>query len=78
MKIPALNTIQTIALTGVITSLCSQLGLSIAEKTVEGFWKLYPVWAGVFLIGSLIRIFYKGELDDHHHAHEGHAGHDHA
>jgi hypothetical protein len=72
MKNLELNLIQSIAFTGVIVSLASQLGLFIISKHVERFWAVYPVWVAVFVIGSLLRKYgNNSHADDHehHHAH---------
>lgn len=75
MKNLELNLIQSIAFTGIIVSLASQLGLFIIEKHVERFWAVYPVWVVVFIIGSLLR---KYGSTDHNHHHASDHEHNHA
>jgi len=48
MKIPSLNTLQSIAFTGFITSSVAQAGLLVLKKEVYDFWYVYPVFAIIF------------------------------
>jgi hypothetical protein len=36
-------------------------------KSVADMWALYPTWAGVFLLGTVIRLLDNGEEEHHHH-----------
>jgi len=72
MKIPTLNTLQSIAFTGFITSSVAQAGLLVFKKEVYDFWYVYPVFALIFLIGTVLRYtsFANGRADHHHHGHD--------
>jgi hypothetical protein len=61
------NFIQSLAFTGLVVSLASQLGLLLLGKDVPLFWIVYIVWAAVFAAGTAQRIWGKPEEDDHHH-----------
>ena len=69
MKLPHLNTFQAIAFTGFITSAVAQAGLLLFSKEVDNFWMVYPVFAGVFLFGTILRYtkLANGHVDHHHH-----------
>ncbi len=71
MKNLHLTLIQTIAVTGLVVSGAAEIGMYFTHKTVPNFWMLYPIWAGVFIVGTLIRVY--GSPDDHHHHHHHHA-----
>jgi hypothetical protein len=69
----SLNTMQMLAVTGIIISLFAQLILLLVGKEVHNFWAVYPTWVGVFGIGSLFKHFgpaaHHHHGDDHHHDH---------
>ncbi|SDK30168.1 hypothetical protein SAMN05421823_102396 [Catalinimonas alkaloidigena] len=67
MKYLELNAIQSISVTGVITSVMAQGFLYLFDKTVDQFWALYPSWVAIFLIGTLVRVYRGKHLDHHHH-----------
>lgn len=54
-----LNALQSISVTGVITSLLAQLILILIGKHVHLFWALYPSWVIIFLVGTVVR-YYRG------------------
>lgn len=62
-----LNFFQTIAVTGLCTTAAAQIGLMLIDKQVENFWMLYPSFAAMFLLGSVIKYFHLDQVDDHHH-----------
>lgn len=59
-----INFFQTIALTGIVTSLVANAGLLLAEKSVNQFWMVYLVWVMVFIASSFIKA---EDPHDHHH-----------
>ena len=65
-----LNLFQTMAITGVVLSLASQIGLLVMDKQVNNFWLVYAIWTTVFALSSFIKV---GDDHDHHHGHD----HDH-
>jgi hypothetical protein len=65
-----LNTIQSIAVAGVISSAASQLGLYLLDKQVDNFIYVYPIWVAIFLLGTAIRIYRGGVVEHHHHDHD--------
>ena len=62
-----MNGFQTISIIGVCFSIFCQLLLLLVGKTVTDMWALYPTWAAIFIIGTIIRLLDKGEDDHHHH-----------
>ncbi len=58
-----LNIFQTLALTGLIVSTFSHVGLTLMDKQVDRFWAVYVVWLAVLTLSTLIR----SEGDDEHH-----------
>lgn len=69
------NMLQTIAVTGVCVSAVSQAGLHLIDKSVTNFWALYPTWVGVFIIGTIFKLF--GKPHEHSHEHDHHEHHVH-
>jgi hypothetical protein len=69
-----LNTFQSIAVAGVCTSVASQIGLLLMGKEVANFIYVYPVWVGVFLLGTFVKMNSKSGGHHHHHHHD----HDHS
>ena len=67
MKFMDLNALQSISVTGVITSLVAQVFLLLFDKTVDQFWALYPSWVIIFMVGTLVRVYRGKHLDHHHH-----------
>jgi len=69
MKLPALNTLQAISFTGLITSILAQVGLLLIGKEVYNFYYVYPAFAGIFIVGTILRYtkFANGRADHHHH-----------
>ncbi|HSZ25739.1 MAG TPA: hypothetical protein VK766_08485 [Cytophagaceae bacterium] len=61
----SMNGFQTISIIGVGFSIFCQGLLLLVGKNVEDMWALYPTWAAVFILGTIIRLIDKGE--DHHH-----------
>ncbi|MCS6822952.1 MAG: hypothetical protein NZ529_01560 [Cytophagaceae bacterium] len=61
-----LNGIQAISVVGIIFGVFCQAMLFIIGKKVDTMWALYPTWIAVFIMGTLVRYFSKGD-DDHHH-----------
>jgi hypothetical protein len=61
-----MNGFQTISIIGVGFSIFCQLLLLLVGKNVEDMWALYPTWAAVFMLGTVIRLLDKGEDQDHH------------
>ena len=58
-----LNALQSISVTGVITSLLAQGFLLLLDKTVSTFWALYPSWVVIFLLGSLVRAYRSHDVE---------------
>jgi len=58
--------LQTISVFGIIFSAASQLILWLIDKHIDNIWMLYPTWICIFIIGWLIKKFYKGESHHHH------------
>lgn len=69
-KTYTLNTMQMLAVTGIIISMVAQLALLITGKTVNNFWAVYPTWIGVFGVGSLFKHF--GPAAHHEHGEDHH------
>ena len=67
-----LNMFQSIAISGIILSIASQLGLLIMDKQVDKFWLVYAIWISVFTLSSFIKM-----NDDHSHDHAHDHDHDH-
>ena len=63
-----LNLFQSLALSGIVLSVASQLGLLIMDKQVDRFWLVYAIWMAVFALSSFIKVD-----GDHDHGHD----HDH-
>lgn len=63
----SMNGFQTISIIGVCFSVFCQGLLLLVDKTVTDMWALYPTWAAVFIIGTIIRFLDKGGDHDHHH-----------
>ncbi len=63
----SMNGFQTISIIGVGFSIFCQLILMLVGKNVADMWALYPTWAGVFILGTIIRLLDKGNDDHHHH-----------
>ena len=63
----SLNGFQTISIIGVGFSIFCQGALLLVGKNVEDMWALYPTWAAVFILGTVIRLLDKGHDHDHHH-----------
>ena len=63
-----LNLFQSLALSGIVLSVASQLGLLIMDKQVDRFWLVYAIWMAVFALSSFIKVD-----GDHEHDHD----HDH-
>lgn len=61
----SMNGFQTMSLIGLGFSVFCQGALLLVGKTVADMWALYPTWAFVFLVGTVIRLLDKGE--EHHH-----------
>jgi len=61
-----MNGFQTISIIGVGFSIFCQGMLLLVGKTVNDMWALYPTWAAIFILGTVIRLLDKGE-DYHHH-----------
>jgi len=61
----SLNGFQTLSIIGVVFSIFCQVILLIVGKQVTDMWALYPTWAFIFLLGTVIRLLDKG--DGHHH-----------
>lgn len=68
------NIWQNIAATGLVVSAMSQGGLMLIGREVENFTRLYWVWTGVFLAGTLLKYYYfrNGIEPGHHHHHHHH------
>lgn len=62
-----LNIFQTLAVTGLIVSLVSHVGLTLMQKEVDRFWAVYIVWLTVLTLSTLIRV--EGADHDNHHEH---------
>jgi hypothetical protein len=62
-----MNGFQTISIIGICFSVFCQILLLIVGKSVADMWALYPTWAAIFIIGTVLRLLDKGE--DHHHHH---------
>ncbi len=60
-----MNGIQTLSIIGLVFSIFCQGVLLLVNKNVTDMWALYPTWAGIFLIGTILRLLDKG--GDHHH-----------
>lgn len=69
-KTYTLNTMQMLAVTGIIISLVAQLALLITGKQINNFWAVYPTWIGVFAVGSAFKHF--GPAAQHEHGDEHH------
>jgi uncharacterized membrane protein YbhN (UPF0104 family) len=68
LKNYTLNTIQSIAITGLVISFVAQIGLLIVGREINHFWYLYPSWVIIFGIGALLKQFAPAPHDhDHHH-----------
>lgn len=65
-----LNMIQSLSLVGLIVSGFAQLGLKLIEKNVPDFWLVYPIWIGVLVLGTIIKMLRMDQFDDHHHHHQ--------
>lgn len=65
-----LNMIQSLSIVGLIVSGFAQLGLRFIEKDVPNFWYVYPIWMGVLVFGTIIRILRMDQVDEHHHHHD--------
>jgi hypothetical protein len=63
----SMNGFQTLSVIGVVFSIFCQTILLFTGKTVEDMWALYPTWAAVFILGTIIRLLDKGNDDHHHH-----------
>ncbi|WP_400191191.1 hypothetical protein [Hymenobacter sp. B81] len=65
----ALNSWQTIAVTGLIMSAAAHVVLLLLQyPRPEGFNWLYACWSALYVAGSLANLFGKPD-DDHHHHH---------
>ena len=61
----SLNGFQTMSLIGFAFSLFCQGSLILVGKNVTDMWALYPTWAAVFIIGTIVKLVVKEE--EHHH-----------
>jgi hypothetical protein len=67
------NTIQMLALTGIIMSAVAHLALLLVGRNIPNFWIIYPTWLGVFALGMLIKIFGNAAHEQpHDHGHQDH------
>jgi len=57
----SLNGFQTLSIIGVVFSIFCQVILLIVGKQVTDMWALYPTWALIFLLGTVIRLLDKGD-----------------
>lgn len=64
-----LNTIQSIAITGVVISLAAQIGLVLVGREINHFWYVYPSWVLIFVVGAIIKQFTAPIPHDHDHQH---------
>ena len=69
LKNYTLNTIQSLAITGLVSSFAAHIGLLVVGREVNNFWYVYPSCVLIFAVGAIIKQFTAPIPHDHDHHH---------